>query len=112
MLMYTNYVTRPTYQIAKQGIRRGYLYYQEQETCYRKNQTQEIQLEASQASCLRRDKEITKSSLRRVFCCSMFPIAVVAQLVEHSIGNGEVTGSIPVNGSIFLHSIPVMVGGR
>lgn len=25
--------------------------------------------------------------------------AVVAQLVEHSIGNGEVMGSIPINGS-------------
>ena len=26
--------------------------------------------------------------------------AVVAQLVEHAIGNGEVSGSIPDNGSI------------
>jgi hypothetical protein len=28
--------------------------------------------------------------------------AVIAQLVEHSIGNGEVIGSIPINGSIKL----------
>jgi hypothetical protein len=40
--MYLNYVTRPTYQIAKQGIWRGYLYYQEQEACYREAEVQEI----------------------------------------------------------------------
>lgn len=33
--------------------------------------------------------------LRRVPLC----VAVVAHLVEHSIGNGEVVGSIPINGS-------------
>ncbi len=31
----------------------------------------------------------------------LYLFAVVAQLVEHVIGNDEVTGSIPVNGSIF-----------
>lgn len=32
--------------------------------------------------------------------------AVVAQLVEHLHGKEKVTGSIPVNGSIELSSIP------
>jgi hypothetical protein len=58
MLIYLNYVTRPTYQIAKQGIWRGYLYYQEQEACYQEDQTQEVQLKAPKASCVRRDKEV------------------------------------------------------
>ena len=31
--------------------------------------------------------------------------AVVAQLVEHAIGNDEVTGSIPVNGSIYYAKV-------
>ena len=36
---------------------------------------------------------------------SHFTNADVAQLVEHVIGNDEVTGSIPVNGSTVIHSI-------
>jgi hypothetical protein len=38
--------------------------------------------------------------------------AVVAQLVEHSIGNGEVMGSIPVNGSRDVNnSLQAPIGG-
>ena len=32
-------------------------------------------------------------------CFGCFLYAVVAQLVEHVIGNDEVIGSIPINGS-------------
>lgn len=35
-----------------------------------------------------------------------FVFAVVAQLVEHSIGNGEVSGSIPDNGSVIKNIRP------
>lgn len=40
----------------------------------------------------------TKSE-QALFCLSL---AVVAQLVEHSHGKGEVIGSIPINGSTDL----------
>lgn len=61
----------------------------------------------------------------KVFCfsrCScfgrplrVFVLAVVAQLVEHDIGNIEVIGSIPINGSLMKPNpfllLTVCVGG-
>ena len=38
------------------------------------------------------------NSLRRFESCSAHCFAHVAQLVEHTLGKGEVTGSIPVMG--------------
>ena len=37
--------------------------------------------------------------IMNVFSVSLTLFAVVAQLAEHTLGKGEVTGPIPVNGS-------------
>ncbi len=46
-------------------------------------------------------------SQNKLLCLIVFEVvvvlfAVVAQLVEHVIGNDEVIGSIPINGSSFV----------
>ena len=51
-----------------------------------------------------RDVILQRSPLNGVGDTIRTRIAVVAQLVEHSIGNGEVAGSIPFNGSIYMNS--------